>query len=111
MPDILSRTQRNHVFELIRQHGLDPADFDWSKQHNGDQEVERLVHTPTNAVSDFSFYMGDLWVRWWPDPDSGHQYEKAHSWDGAVEYLHRWLTAVASDHNQPDLWAELSKGK
>jgi hypothetical protein len=109
---ILSRAQRNDIFQMIGRAKLDPADFEWSTYGGGDELKEVVSHRPTDGLCEFSIWDADgFWVHWWPSRQQSQRYEGSKTWPRAMEYVLDWLTAVTTDHHAPDLWGEVAKEK
>ena len=109
---VLSRTQRNDIFELIKGHGLNPADFQWgSKPPRGPEDFkETVTHNPTKAYVEFSRgNEGTFWFAWWPHRGGGRQFHIARVWHEGLRFASQWLDAVVEDQNAPDMWAEIAK--
>jgi len=113
MPDqVLSRTQRNNIFEIIRGAGLDPADFEWSTIPDSDIGPKDVItHPPTGGVCEFTHYRDDFWLDWWPSRGKGRMLQSASVWQDAIVYLVDWIAAIKEDHCAPDLWGEIAKEK
>jgi hypothetical protein len=109
---VLSRSQRNDIFEMIRGHKLDPADFEWSIRTEGWQVIEVVLHRPTSAYIEISAANeGGFWLAWWPHSGQSRQCKDANHWQLALGIVNVWLDAVHKDHTAPDLWGELAKGQ
>jgi hypothetical protein len=102
---ILSRSQRNDIFQLIQRIGLDPMDFSWKVVNPKSDPVETITHAPTNAKFSFSHWQGDgWWLDWKPMTPEGDNHDSVGMWPMAVSKVQRWLQLVHQDHTAPDLW-------
>lgn len=113
MPPILSRIQQNYLFEASKARGLDPSEFEWSTQEKKTSGlVERITHRPTGSYFAFSYRSSGaagLWLSWWPTDEE--RFGGVDSWYEARAYIDRWLQRVKQDHDAPDLWGQLAKGR
>jgi hypothetical protein len=111
MPKLLSRNQRNHIFLLVREMGLDPMGFSESNVIRDGQPTWVIAHPQTDAhfqIQDSTD--GGWWLSWWPNLPRGGV-DRAHTWDDVMRSCARWLDSVRRDYEAPDLWGELAKGK
>ncbi len=123
-PRELSRTQRNHVANLARENGLRREDFEWGYvvvTVNGQRYVPGLVHKPTGSY--FIFDLTETQTRvsegmaqrtrtvkqfvatYFPSDRGIEVTWKGDDWYGQIEQCAGWLTLVAENNDQPDLWA------
>ena len=114
MPEqVLSRAQRNQIFDITRREGVDPADFIWSaRTKRRDEPVDILRHPPTKAHFEFSYrQQGGWWLEWWPQNEDGQRHTGVGDWGYALNHVADWLRIVHRDHDAPDMWAEAAKEK
>jgi hypothetical protein len=52
-----------------------------------------------------------LWLSRWPVAQDGDKTIFVPTWLGARQVVDQWVFDVKQDHEAPDLWGELSKGK
>ena len=109
---VLSRTQRNDIFQLIRSAGLEPGDFTWATDTSETEPKEILAHPPTEAFMEFSGWSdGGLWLHWWPQHGKSRAFEGVHNWHEGTQFVRVWLSAVKADHDVPDLCGRDRKQK
>lgn len=122
MRDLLMRSQKNEVFDVIKEEGFYPSFFEWSvvkSSFSNDCEVSRL-----NYIDSEYFYTFDMYVnQFYPGYEGKHyaiyspgfesKVEEQHpeSWDRHTIYIKRWLSYLRREIGQPDLWSEISKYK
>src|SRR4051812_46454495 len=112
MTPLLSRTQRNEIFDWIRKARLDPADFEWTTvPGKASGPTETLRHHATDASISFSNWENGWWISWWPSQGQGRRYEGCRAWSSAATVIQSWFSAVEADHVAPDLWGEVAKEK
>ncbi|OPF62020.1 hypothetical protein [Hydrogenophaga sp. H7] len=118
MHTALLRSQRNHVFAVIKEAGFDPLDFDWSKtstrwHDNGDSPVEELIHSPTGFHFVFDRFEGRANPRFTPREDRAAELDcgQVDSWEEVRHQLRRWLEIVKNEVEQPDLWVLAKEDK
>ena len=114
----LLRSQRNHVFTVIKEAGFDPLDFDWSKtstrwNDNGDDPVEELIHNPTGFHFVFDRFEGRPTPRFAPREDRAAEMDcgPVGSWEEVRHELRRWLEIVKNEVDEPDLWVLAKEDK
>ena len=107
---VLSRTQSNDIFTLIKRVGLEPGDFDYHVQlEDDDKEAAVFTHKPTGSWLSIRLSREHLWLTWWPKFGSGAPNALVKGWDEARDRAFRWLQAIKQDHDAPDLWVEARK--
>lgn len=107
---ILSRVQRNEIFDAIRRANLDPADFRWTATgEDEDDATETLSHAGTGGFAEFSQTDGVFWLRWWPTNQQGALFVRFELWLDVIAAVQSWVIAVLRDHHAPDLWGEIAK--
>jgi hypothetical protein len=107
---ILTRRQRNEIFERIAACGVDPASCELEDTAQGRQED--VLHRSTQ--SKFSIWHGND-----QRPDFYHYSARLIvggadfyqcmmvEWNTLMDYLEDWTNEVGYEINTPDLWAEL----
>jgi hypothetical protein len=117
MPDhFLLPTQRNAVFETIKEAGLDPSEFTWgtirtraSAAHNFDVPI--LMHEPSDSsfTFDFNAYTQEHIAYHTPGRDKPEEGWRCSGWNNELTYVRWWLGLVKREYEAPDLWGELGK--
>ena len=106
----LMRSQKNALFETIKQVGLDPSGFEWQtvgSHQDPSERVSKIRHRDTDYYFIFEENFGAVYA---PGEYSSHAVSVHRGSSGAqrgtfrkrLSYLHREIS-------QPDLWAEMSK--
>jgi len=111
---VLSRTQQNDVYQIVRRAGLDPVEFEQRNSNEGSLRrfVESLIHPPTQSWITFSAWRdGQFWIKWWPLFGSGDDEAYVKPWNNSFEIIQGWAHAVRSNHEAPELWAEARKAR
>jgi hypothetical protein len=108
--DLLLRSQKNLIFELVKKSGLDPFNFEWGTDPNIDVDdpelpMERLSYKGTNYF--FRFYEDS--VDFSPGPEKPFLSFRTPKWNTKIQLFERWLECLLREIEQPDMWAELSK--
>ena len=106
---VLRQVQKNEVFEVLREEGLDPSEFSWEERtytggrYQGPADV--LVHKGTGQL--FEFMLRDRskhYARMRPAPNAVEGTEYPGSWEGQRDYVRRWASDVRAELGAPDLW-------
>jgi hypothetical protein len=107
----LLKTDKNYVLQMIRERGLDPADFTWSDMAPYGHQCSGITHLPTGYYFGFlaSDAMGVTYVlAGWTPPDGGGRTEaQVHTRTKQFEKCYQWLRVVKAEYEAPDLWADL----
>lgn len=109
----LLRSQRNELFIVTKESGLDPTDFAWSEvktrwHENGQEPVEALTHKPTGYQFVFDRYKGKANPRFTPSSSQVKEVDPGEqgSWQEVFTLFREWLVAVRSEYLEPDLWEQ-----
>jgi len=113
MPDpVLLRSQKNEVFMVIKEGGLEPSDFQWYEIDNGNGL--RLTHIPTDSYFTFELSQGSWSVCYFPSPSKAAVEffgNTQTSWSTVVEKFKIWFSVVRREYAEPDLWAASQQEK
>jgi hypothetical protein len=106
---MLTRRQRNAIFETLAENGLDPARCDLEEFEMVGQRIATVRH----EASDSRF-------RFWPDDDLDFRYRadikvgsvdsdlrSSYDWDQLIDVLTTWARDVRYEIATPDLWVAL----
>src|SRR5438477_6810496 len=109
--DLLLRSQRNEVFELVAASGLAPAEFswdEWASEHDDDLTVSVLMHKPTEDYwFKFDRLKGLHYAIFAPGRDSQRQSEYPGAWPNQLAYVRGWLGNLKRELDAPDLWSAI----
>jgi hypothetical protein len=114
MSVLLSRTQKNLIFQGISALDLDPADFEWRERQEGrpPEAHLQLLHRPTEHYLDFSLHSGQgHWLSWAPMFEDGSRFSPAYNWAQVDSVTAHWLRMVKRDHDAPDLWQAAAQSR
>jgi hypothetical protein len=108
----LLRSQKNRVYELLRQEGLEPADFSWVKEEiAGSMVVSRLSYRDGTYYFQFSSHEVNAWCTACPGQFRGLDYEHPKSWDEQEGVFKKWVQCLKREIAAPDPWGELARYK
>lgn len=115
----LTRTQKNAVLGLIRDIGLDPAEFVWDEDYSDVVQVslrqqrptvEILSHGPTNYWFKFGIdERGSLWSVFYPGSEGPKDRAHSGSWEQVRNRARQSLEQVREEYEAPDMWAALEE--
>lgn len=81
---LLSRSQRNQVYEAVQKADLEPGDFaPWSTKRSPGGDADKIVHLPTVAFCEVAYYQTEYFLSFWPAVDE-RRVRTAHSWESSV---------------------------
>jgi hypothetical protein len=98
----LRKSQRNKVFEAVRDIGLSPEEFDWEV---GSSE-STLRHLPSGAYFVFGGVAGEYVSRYLASEHPIEERTKLSEY-GLMQQVRFWLSTLKLDIDTPDLWAQL----
>jgi hypothetical protein len=106
---MLTRRQRNSIFETLAANGLDPAHCDLEDSYQTPGSHVSVSHEPSGSR-----------FRLWPDHDLDGRYNASMvvgpadlgrrsscDWDQLIDLLASWASEVRYETHAPDLWTEL----
>jgi hypothetical protein len=108
----LIKRQRNEIFEVLREHGIDPQDCTLTRDDDNDYPGRTrvvIVHKPTgsefNILGDQNGgYRGFMTVG---DADQGSR--SVSDWSELLHIFDAWAGELSYEADTPDLWAELQQ--
>lgn len=120
----LLKSQKNEVFEIIQEQGLEPANFSWitgeyriPSEHiltrdliHCVYEVPKLIYQK-NSQFYFQFELrnGRLHCTFSPSKDTPITKKLTRSWEEQKRYVKLWANCLKKEIEAPDLWAEIEK--
>jgi len=106
----LLRSQRHRVFQMLREAGLEPADFSWSKQEiAGGIVVSKLSYREGTYYFQFSWYELSSWCVLSPGRSRLLDYEHPMNWREQEASFLAWAQCLKREIETPDPWAEMAK--
>ena len=110
---LLERTKRNEIFELLRKNSFDPPEFKWTETKVGYLStildpgiVSTLVHTPTGYQFSFGLLSGCYRITFSPGREYLESAAEGIDWNSTVELVQNWLSNLRQEIEAPNLWAE-----
>jgi len=108
----LLRSQANRVYELLRQGGLEPAEFSWGKEEiGGNLVVSRLNYRDGTYYFQFSSHEVNAWCTACPGQFRSLDYEYPKSWEEQEGVFNKWVQHLKREIAASDPWGELAKYK
>jgi hypothetical protein len=108
----LLRSQKNRTYELLRQGGLEPAEFSWAKEEiAGSLIVSRLNYRDGTYYFQFSSHEVNAWCTACPGQFRNLDHEYPKSWEEQEGIFKKWVAHLKREIAAPDPWAELAKYK
>lgn len=106
----LRRSQRNELFEVIRESGLDPADFMWDFVMLGHDcpAVPSLRHRSSQFFFTFEEYEDGMYS---PGCSRMGDVLAPVRWNTWVQQFRCWLEELKGETQEPDLWEQLSQSQ
>ncbi|UCG59703.1 MAG: hypothetical protein JSU70_09330 [Phycisphaerales bacterium] len=106
----LLRSQKNRVFEILREEGLEPADFKWVKVNSGGTIiVSKLDYRDGTYYFQFSWYELNSWCVAAPGKYRAMEYEHPRNWSEHEVCFRNWTRYLKREINAPDLWTDIEK--
>jgi hypothetical protein len=106
----LLKSQKNRVYDLLRQGGLEPAEFSWGKEEiAGSLIVSRLNYREGTYYFQFSSHEVNAWCTACPGQFRSLDYEYPRSWEEQEGVFKRWVQCVKREVAAADLWGDLAK--
>lgn len=98
----LTKHQRNELFQLLDENGVDPADCDLDTSEGG-----LIVHLPTESTFRLFVEPHEYQFQWIvvDGPDSGAEVA-TEAWSTVLEEFKQWAEAVQYVADVPDFWEE-----
>jgi hypothetical protein len=106
----LLRSQKKEVFEILREVGLEPADFAWSKEKANDKVVvSRLRYREGEYYFQFTWYEAGSRCESCPGRYQLVEYQHPTSWAEQMVQFRNWVKHLRREIECPDPWAELAR--
>lgn len=115
----LLRSQKNQIFNLIKENDLETSDFVWTKvrtrwpEVNSRFEVETLTHRTSGHYFVFDRYQSDANPRCKPGADTAGELDvgRLKNWPAVLATVRRWLRVLRAEVLEPDLWELAAEDK
>jgi len=108
----LLRSQKNRVFKILREEGLEPADFKWTEcQLGGSIDVSRLDYRDGVYYFQFTWYELNSWCLASPGRYRALEYEHPNDWEEQETCFRNWARHLKREFEAPDIWAQMEKYK
>ena len=108
----LLRSQRNRVYELLRENGLEAAEFSWAKEEiAGSLVVSRLNYRGGEYYFQFTSHEVNSWCTACPGQFRSLDHEYPKNWEEQEAVLKKWLQCLKREIAAPDPWDQLAKYK
>lgn len=108
----LLRSQKNRVFQILREEGLEPAEFKWIEcELGGTLVVCRLNYRDGAYYYQFSWYELNSWCVVSPGRYRAIEYEHPTDWQEQETCFRNWARQLRREAEAPDLWGEMEKYK
>jgi hypothetical protein len=107
----LLRSQRRPVFEVLREVGLEPADFSWlqSEKLGGSIIVSRLAYRERTYYFQFSWYELSSWCVLCTGRYRSMEYEHPMNWKEQEASFVAWAQCLRRELESPDPWENLTR--
>jgi len=108
----LLKSQRNQVLELIKASGLDPFGFTWKTTpsvNDNQTTVPLLDYLNGEFYFQFDLMNDDKYSAFSPGRNGIDETAYPAIWADQLENVRTWLECLASEAQEPDLWAEIEK--
>src|SRR4051794_358975 len=103
----LTRAEGNWLVDRVKRRGLDPLDFTWHEVDKLHLHHTEWVHQPTGYSFQFQAFEDRATIHYpsrWMPPIDGRVTATSSRRSEQLAMADRWLTAVKSEHDTPDLW-------
>jgi len=107
MSQLLLKTQKNEIFEVLKVHELGHTEFIWSKEKSdyNEYEVSVLTHNPTEYFFKFDFNTNqNHCCKYSPADGKRRSTVFTGNWYDQTEHVHIWAVCLEEELDAPDLW-------
>ncbi len=106
----LLRSQKTRVYEILKEVGLEPAEFSWSVESiAGSLSVSRLKHRDGQYYFQFSSYELNAWCVTRPGLYRSMDYQHPKNWGEQEDFFRQWAECLRRELEVPDVWAEVAR--
>lgn len=106
---VLLKKQKNQLFKIIEEAGLNPGSFEWTEERVEGDETDHVISQVSYGDSMY-FYRFDLTMtRYLCKRCPGHQnttgLARFAGWSAVVSDFSQWVKRLKAEIDVPDLWA------
>ena len=106
----LLHSQKKRVYDILREIGLEPAEFSWSHVEIVERLlVSRLNHRGGEDYFQFSSYEMNAWCVACPGVHRTMDYQYPKSWEEQEGIFRHWAESLKRERDTRDPWVELAK--
>jgi len=113
----LLKTQKNEVFKILREAGLEPANFSWAEYEKtvyltgsrSKKTVPRLNYLDGDYYFQFEMFDDKYHCEFSPSHEQKVQYGTLLSWATQKVIVETWAEFLKKEIEAPDLWQEIEK--
>ncbi len=106
----LLKSQKNRVYELLQQGGLEPGEFAWAREEiAGSLVVSRLNFREGAYYFQFSSHEVNAWCTACPGQFRSLDYEYPKSWEEQEGVFKKWVQCLKREIASPDPWGDLAR--
>lgn len=109
----LLKKQRNELFRIIEEVGLEPSNFEWLEEHvkgpQTDHVISKLVYRGSPYFYRFDVTMTRYLCKKCPGLQKATGLAKFTGWSSVVADFVHWARRLKAEIDAPDLWAEARK--
>ncbi|OEU49714.1 MAG: hypothetical protein BA861_11140 [Desulfobacterales bacterium S3730MH5] len=110
---VLLKTQKNELFRIIEEVGLDASNFDWIEERieepERDHVISKLAYRGSAYFYGFDVTFARYLCRKCPGLQQPTGLAKFSGWSSVVANFTQWAKRVKKEIDTPDLWAEAQK--
>jgi hypothetical protein len=106
----LLHSQKRRVYEILRDAGLEPAEFSWTNEEIVERfVVSRLSHRGGQHYFQFSSYELNAWCVACPGVYRTMDYRYPKTWEEQEGVFRQWAACLKQELEAPDPWQDLAK--
>ena len=109
---LIMKSQKNQIFQLIKDTKLNPSEFEWIECNSEmvpDLRVSKLIHRPTGFYCMFDLRSISLWTEYSPGHEATIERKESYSWGSQLVHVQIWLVSLSRELKAPDLWGAISQ--
>ena len=113
----LLQSQKNELLQIIKRAQMNPSDFTWRKVESSfeaddfgsPQRAPSLVYLNTLFYYTFDLKGGKHCALFSPGKEFAQEQQYPGNWEWQLKYFETWLSYIAREVGEPDLWAALAE--